>query len=268
MPSTKRAAHSVLAELKRDLATQPKRPRSSSLLTAPVRKELIRRMREACDEFRSGTDESDRRPLQPFVVGHAAAYLDRYVATQASLSNVNLTAAVCLLLATKFCDVCCPQLDELCELFEVGGPKGCAKQTVKAAERHIAESLGWDMNVITPHALLPPLLELVSATGQTQRIAEEMILESYEAHPLEHRPLTVAAASIMATWHFLSDLEAETCHTEELARLCDVNLSELLKCTYTLASTFNASIGTVLGGRTLVDSPGSVMMLTHDLSSW
>ena len=46
MPSTKRAAHSVLAELKRDLATQPKRPRSSSLLTAPVRKELIRRMRE------------------------------------------------------------------------------------------------------------------------------------------------------------------------------------------------------------------------------
>ena len=42
---------------------------------------------------------------------------------QASLSNVNLTAAACLLLATKFCDVCCPQLDELCELFEVGGPK-------------------------------------------------------------------------------------------------------------------------------------------------
>jgi len=268
MPSTKRAAHSVLAELKRDLATQPKQPRSSNCLSAPVRKELIARMREVCDEFRSGKDSDEGRPLQPFVVGHAAAYLDRYVATQASLSNVNLTAAVCLLLATKFCDVCCPQLDELCELFEVGGPKGCAKQTVKAAERHIAESLGWDMNVITPHALLPPLLELVSATGQTQRIAEEMILESYEAHPLEHRPLTVAAASIMATWHFLSDLEAETCHTEELARLCDVDLSELLKCTYTLASTFNASIGTVLGGRTLVDSPGSVMMLTHDLSSW
>mmetsp|Transcript_25349 Transcript_25349/g.81383 ORF Transcript_25349/g.81383 Transcript_25349/m.81383 type:complete len:125 (-) Transcript_25349:104-478(-) len=124
------------------------------------------------------------------------------------------------------------------------------------------------MNVITPHALLPPLLELVSATGQTQRIAEEMILESYEAHPLEHRPLTVAAASIMATWHFLSDLDAETSHTEELARLCDVDLGELLKCTYTLVSAFNASIGTVLGGRTLVNSPGSVMMLTHDLSSW
>jgi len=112
----------------------------------------------------------------------------------------------------------------------------------------------------------------------------------------------VAAASIMATWHFLSDLDAETSHTEELARLCDVDLArarppaahhrtdgrgdmlshlaallltisalwqgELLKCTYTLVSAFNASIGTVLGGRTLVNSPGSVMMLTHDLSSW
>ena len=39
------------------------------------------------------------------------------------------------------------------------------------------------MNVTTPHALLPPLLSLVSATGQTRRIAEEMILESYEVPP-------------------------------------------------------------------------------------
>ena len=35
----------------------------------------------------------------------------------------------------------------------------------------------------------------------------------------------MAAASIMATWHFLSDLEAETCHTEKLARLCDADLA-------------------------------------------
>ena len=38
-----------------------------------------------CDEFRSGKDSDEGRPLQPFVVGHAAAYLDRYVATQVRL---------------------------------------------------------------------------------------------------------------------------------------------------------------------------------------
>ena len=38
-----------------------------------------------CEEFRSGKDSDEGRPLQPFVVGHAAAYLDRYVATQVRL---------------------------------------------------------------------------------------------------------------------------------------------------------------------------------------
>ena len=61
MPSSKRAAHSVLAELKRDLATQPKQPRSSNCLSAPVRKELIARMREANRDHCSHNRRCPRR---------------------------------------------------------------------------------------------------------------------------------------------------------------------------------------------------------------
>ncbi len=162
--------------------------------------------------------------LQSQTAGLAVTYIDRYFSCvpRDSCVGVELAAISCILISAKFLQFRVPAIIDICTL---GRPEPRTRVELKKAELRVLSVLGWDLHALTPHVVLEQLFVIVDASPASRRRAEFLVdMSYYEYQILEYTPVAVAAASLMATWSQLGDLDSEATYTELLAEICDVEL--------------------------------------------
>lgn len=157
--------------------------------------------------------------------GLAVTYFDRYCSkTQLdspAFIGFELAAIICILIAAKFLETRVPAIDELCTL----SAKPRTRTTLKAAEMHVLNELGWDLHVTTPHIVLDQLLIIAAASPLCKKRADLLIDMSYHLYKiLDYSPLTVAAAALLLSWNQYGDTQSEAKYTELLAQRCAPDL--------------------------------------------
>mmetsp|Transcript_10719 Transcript_10719/g.34437 ORF Transcript_10719/g.34437 Transcript_10719/m.34437 type:complete len:286 (-) Transcript_10719:714-1571(-) len=172
--------------------------------------------------------------------GLAVTYFDRYCSrTQLdspAFIGFELAAIICILIAAKFLETRMPAIDELCTL----SAKPRTRTTLKAAEMHVLNELGWDLHVTTPHIVLEQLFIIAAASPLCKKRAELLIDMSYHLYKiLDYSPLTVAAAALLLSWNQYGDTQSEAKYTELLAQRCAPDLSVLFQCKHVLETYFN-----------------------------
>jgi len=167
--------------------------------------------------------------------GLACNYFDRYLATllargPVSKSMMQMTASVCLLIASKFFDRKLPPLSEL-ETVHSGT---VTAQQFSDLENEILEAISWQLHVPMPHAFVQPLRALLPDSPCGTVIDERMQffidLSVYGYELLHYSPAEICSGSLLAAWRYSNEDDAVRHYIVPLAWGCGTIESRLSDC--------------------------------------
>lgn len=120
--------------------------------------------------------------------------IDRFLSARAVVvTKLQLVGITCLLIASKYEEICAPSIKNLVYLCQ----DSCTEKDIQDAEKYILKTINWDLSYPTPITFLRRISKADGFDAQSRTLAKYLVeIYCLEWRMISHTPSIIAAAGM------------------------------------------------------------------------